>query len=179
MDIIDERYTRGKIYKIVCNETGEVYYGSTIRKYISDRIAHHRCEKKCESKHIINRNNYYYELVEVYSCNNVYELETREKWYMLNNKCINKNIPLRTYKEWYKDRTEEQKEKRKIYKKLYDEKNKEKSKKYYEDNKTLINGKAKEKMTCGICGSSVRKSDIARHRRTKFCLSKIDSKNPI
>ena len=152
MDIIDERYTRGKIYKIVCNETGEVYYGSTIRKYISDRIAHHRCEKKCESKHIINRNNYYYELVEVYSCNNVYELETRERWYIENNNCINNRIPTRTMKEWYEDNTGY-------------------NKAYYQQNKEQMKEQRKEKITCSICGSIVRKCGLKRHQRTPKCIN--------
>ena len=99
MDNIDERYKIGKIYKIVCNETGEVYFGSTIMS-LPDRIRKHRNSKKCSSKQIINRNNYYYELIEDYSCNNKYELETRERWYMENYDCINNRIPTRTHKEY-------------------------------------------------------------------------------
>ena len=34
-------YKNGKIYKIECNETGEVYYGSTTRK-LCDRMTDHR-----------------------------------------------------------------------------------------------------------------------------------------
>ena len=97
---IDERYVNGKIYKIVCNETGEVYYGST-RVILKERIRKHRYSNGCRSRQIIDRNNYYYELIEDYSCNNKYELETRELWYILNNKCINKKKPIRTIQEYY------------------------------------------------------------------------------
>jgi len=109
MDIIDERYKNGKIYKIVCNETNEVYYGSTIIK-LKYRINRHRNSNMCMSRQIINRNNYYYELIEDYSCNNKYELETRERWYIENNNCINKIIPTRTDKEYYENNKDRLKE---------------------------------------------------------------------
>ena len=160
MNVIDEKYQNGKIYKIVCNETGEVYYGSTIQKLITRMNKHKNKKKYCRSKQIINRGNYYYELVENYSCNNRKELETREKWYIENNECINKNIPLRTRKEYRQDN----KEKIKEYSKQYRESNIE---------------KIKEKITCDICGDIVGKHYIKRHQRGKKCLSKIDSKNPI
>jgi hypothetical protein len=37
-------------------------------------------------------------LVENYPCNNKYELEAKERWYIENNDSINKNIPTRTKK---------------------------------------------------------------------------------
>jgi ribosomal protein S27AE len=148
MNIIDERYVNGKIYKIVCNETNEVYYGSTILS-LKDRIIKHKCSLKCESRQIINRNNYYYELIEDYSCNNRKELETRERWYIENNKCINKIIPTRTLKE------------------------------YYQENKEKILEKKNEKIPCPRCGSITTKNHLKRHQRGQICLSKIDSKNSI
>jgi len=149
---IDERYKNGKIYKIVCNETDEVYYGSTIQT-LKERLRGHLKERYfCMSKQILDRNNYYCELVEDYSCNNVYELETREKWYILNNECINKLIPART-KEEIKDR-----------RKNYD-------KKKYENNKEIINEKRKEKTTCDICGSIVNRGGLKRHQKNKKCKS--------
>jgi hypothetical protein len=144
---IDERYANGKIYKIVCNETGEIYYGSTIQKYLSSRMNEHRCKKNCVSRQILDRNNYYYELVENYSCNNVYELRLREKWYMLNNDCINKNIPTRISKEWK------------------------------EDNKDKLIEQRRQDITCDKCGCIVKRYEIKRHQRTKKCLSKIEKLN--
>jgi hypothetical protein len=141
MDIIDERYKNGKIYKIVCNETNEVYYGSTIQE-LNKRINSHRKGKQlCLSRQIIDRNNYYYELIENYSCNNRYELNTRERWYIENNACINKVIPTRKYKEWY------------------------------EDNKEKILEKIREKQICDICGSIISNGELKRHKRNKKCLS--------
>ena len=165
MNVIDERYVNGKIYKIVCNLTGEVYYGSTIES-LKTRITKHRYDKKCMCRHIINRNNYYYELLEDYSCNNRYELTTRERFYIDNNECINKYIPTRTIKEWREDN----KEKLKVRDKIYRENNKEKIKEYYQQKKEKLN----EKIPCPICGSIVRKDGIKRHQQRQICLSKID-----
>jgi len=149
---IDERYTRGKIYKIVCNETDEVYYGSTIHTLIR-RIQQHKLDK-CMAKKILDRNNYYYELIEDYSCNNKYELETRERWYVENNDCINDRIPARTQKERY--------EINKIEKNKY-------QKKYYQQNKEIALTKQKEKITCSICGKLISRRNIKRHQRNSNC----------
>jgi hypothetical protein len=34
-------YENGKIYKIVCNETGFIYIGSIAQKYLSTRLGEH------------------------------------------------------------------------------------------------------------------------------------------
>tara|TARA_E500000318_G_scaffold105612_1_gene112691 strand:+ start:362 stop:907 length:546 start_codon:yes stop_codon:yes gene_type:complete len=173
---IDERYVNGKIYKIVCNETGKVYYGSTIKK-LKYRINNHINERTCESKQIINRNNYYYELIENYSCNNEYELKSRERWYIENNDCINKVIPIRTkeeIKEYQKKWYEDNKEKVNDRKRNWYEKNKEKILEYhkelYHKNKEKINEKMKEKILCDICGSIVSRRNLKRHQLQKKCL---------
>jgi len=159
MNVIDEKYQNGKIYKIICNLTGETYYGSTTQE-LNNRMNQHKNKKKyCRSKQIINRGNYYYEFIEDYSCNNRKELETRERWYIENNECINKSIPTRTYKEYYENNKEKLLEKQKIW---------------YEDNKEIIREKQNEKITCDICGGSISRSHLKRHQRTKKCLSKID-----
>ena len=47
---MENKYQEGKIYKIVCNITGEVYYGSTIEKYLSSRLAKHKNKKEYNSR---------------------------------------------------------------------------------------------------------------------------------
>jgi acetyl/propionyl-CoA carboxylase alpha subunit len=170
---IDERYTRGKIYKIVCKETDEVYYGSTIQE-LDERINSHKYDKTCVSRQIINRHNYYAEVLEDYSCNNRYELELRERWYMENNDCINKQIPTRTRKEYKKLYKKNNKEKIDKQNKIYREKNKEKFKDYYQQNKDKIKEQHKEPITCPICGKIIRKNGLKRHQRTKKCLAIIE-----
>ena len=40
------------------------------------------------------------ELVEIFPCETKAELRKREKFYQLNNLCVNKNVAGQTYKEW-------------------------------------------------------------------------------
>ena len=35
-------YSKGKVYKIVCNITGKIYVGSTTKEYLSQRLTLHR-----------------------------------------------------------------------------------------------------------------------------------------
>jgi len=84
-------YHNSKIYKIVCNETGEVYYGSTTQKNLASRMtAHRKDDSKLLSLIIIQRNNYGYSLVENFSCKNSEELHQKLRFYIDNNVCINK-----------------------------------------------------------------------------------------
>ena len=79
-----ERYQNSKIYKIVCQETNEVYYGSTI-KSLAHRLYQHIADSKTNSsitsKRIIMRNNYKMELVENFPCETKAELRKREGLY--------------------------------------------------------------------------------------------------
>jgi len=188
-------YSNGKIYKIECNITNDVYYGST-RKSLSDRMRQHKTTRHCTSIKIIDRGNYTCKIIEEYPCNSRLELETRERWWIENNVCINKSIPTRTAKEYQQDNKEqitqqrkqhyqdnreyllqkrkeyqqENKEQIAQYNKEYQQDNKEQlaqqRKEYYEQNKEQIAQKKKEKVTCE-CGAIVRKSDIAKHCRTQ------------
>ena len=79
-----------KIYKIVDFDNGNTYIRSTKQKYISKRITRHRhSQNTCSSKIIINNKNYFYELVEECSEDNIKE---RERFHINNTpNCINKN----------------------------------------------------------------------------------------
>mmetsp|Transcript_32664 Transcript_32664/g.38318 ORF Transcript_32664/g.38318 Transcript_32664/m.38318 type:complete len:156 (+) Transcript_32664:95-562(+) len=96
-------YKNGKIYKIVCNETNEIYIGSTTQT-LTDRLCQHVSKFKhnnpraCMSKQIIERGNYNIELIEEYSCNNKEELQIREQYHMQNVANINKQS---AYSEQY------------------------------------------------------------------------------
>lgn len=104
---IDEKYQRGKIYKLVDRTNGNIYIGSTI-KTLNQRLSHHKYVYKSEynvvtSFDIIENGNYYIELIEPYPCNNRHDLEKRERFHIENNICVNKIIPTRTSKEWRED----------------------------------------------------------------------------
>tara|TARA_R110002153_G_scaffold244073_4_gene399502 strand:- start:64 stop:621 length:558 start_codon:yes stop_codon:yes gene_type:complete len=132
---------KGYVYKIVDNTTEKVYYGSTIQQ-VSQRINDHKKKyalknTKCKSKEIIKNGNYSYYTIEEVVFENKWELRNRERWYIENNKCVNKNIPNRTQKEYYENNKEEilKNQKNSIKRKEWCENNKEKMKEWYENNK--------------------------------------------
>ena len=182
-------YQNGKIYKIVDKTNNNIYIGSTAEKYLSRRLQHHISHYKqyidgkikyMTSFEIFKNNHFEILLLETYPCNSRYELEQKERYYIENNTCVNKNIPTRTDKEY----REVNKDKKKEYDKEYRENNKtelnQKSKEYYEKNKSKINQKHKEyrennkdknkqKIICDLCGSQVRKYGLVRHKKSEKC----------
>ncbi len=160
----NNKYQEGKIYKIVCNITNEIYIGSTILElYV--RLSCHKRRKSCVSRNIINRDNYKIELIKDYPCNNLKELEEEESNYIRNNICINKQIPNRTNKEWREDNKEKLKQdKKNWYKNNYQEKKdtyNKNQREYYEKNKEEIN----KKITCE-CGAIVNRRYLTEHKKT-------------
>ena len=106
-------YQEGKIYKIVCDSTNEIYIGST-KCPLNDRLSKHKYDSKrrtdLASSQIIKRNNYHIELIENYPCNNSKELLEREQYWML--KTVNINIQSATLnkREYDKQHKRENKE---------------------------------------------------------------------
>tara|TARA_R110000782_G_C14627757_1_gene394055 strand:- start:31 stop:579 length:549 start_codon:yes stop_codon:yes gene_type:complete len=128
-------YSKLKIYTIVCYRTGKIYIGSTV-KTLKERLSLHKHRRNCTAREIINNNNNYdIVLVENYPCKNRTEAELREGIYIINNPCVNKNIPGRTLKEWCQDNKEKIKEYKKKYSQDNKEKISEKRKQYGQDNK--------------------------------------------
>lgn len=117
-------FSRGKIYKITGG--GLTYYGSTTLKYLSQRLAGHRQDKRrkldCASVQILDYPDCQITLVESYPCANVNELRARERFWIHNNECVNKYIPGRSQQEYYQDN----KQKLLGYQCEYYQKNKEK-----------------------------------------------------
>jgi hypothetical protein len=167
----ENKYQRGKIYKIVCNDTNKIYIGSTTEHYLSNRLKRHRLDyrKHLNGKHryitvyeILQNDNYVIELIELYPCNSKDELFMRERFYFDTIDCINKQKPKITI--------EEKNERVVQYKLQYKEIASIKKAQRYEQNKETINEKKKEKYTCE-CGSMVRISDRARHCKSKKHIS--------
>jgi hypothetical protein len=69
-------------------------------------------------------------------------------------------------KEYHQEYYQANKEQIKEQIKEYNQKNKEQRQEYYQKNKQKISEREKEKIECD-CGSIVRRSVIARHKRTK------------
>ena len=89
-----------KIYKLIDNTNGNIYIGITIQK-LSQRLNNHKQDYKrdyhCVSKKIIANGDYKIELIEET------DDKTRERYWIENTECINKNIPGRSRKEHYED----------------------------------------------------------------------------
>ncbi len=169
------KYQEGKIYKIVCNITNEIYIGSTYRK-LNDRLLVHKTTPTCSSREIINRGNYEILLIENYACNNRYELEQRERYYIENNVCINQVIPTRTSKEYYEvNRKKILKEKQTYYINNKQELQK-KHKIYRQNNKEAISKRKCQKILCE-CGSTVSRNHLRRHIRSKKHIEFISNNN--
>lgn len=186
-------YRNGKIYKITCDDNDLVYYGSTTRK-LNHRLANHKINYKrfldgkrhnMTSFDIVKYDSCKIELVEDYPCNDKHDLAVRERYYIENNECCNKQIPSRTRAEYMRmyRLIEGNKEKIRLQDKKCKEKNKEKNrpkklisnKKYYEKNKQKILEKQKiEKYTCD-CGSIIRKCFKTEHEKTNKHLKYINS----
>ena len=147
-------YKLGKIYKIVCNITDEIYIGSTCQPTLAHRLTKHVSDYKqflkgnktgkYKSFDIIGRGDYQILLIEAFPCNSKDEMTAREgeiiRSYKLECGCLNLQIPGRSKKEYQKQ--------------------------HREKNKDEISKKRKEKTTC-VCGSCVRRVDKAQHERSK------------
>jgi len=134
-------YQLGKIYKIVCRITGEVYVGSTCEKTLARRLVAHRsaCNRYIENQEgskfssfqIIQRGDYYIELLENYPCNNSDELRKKEREWYDKTDCINQCRPY-LFKE-------EMRVERLLYDEINKERIQEKQKQYKKEHKEHIN----------------------------------------
>ena len=122
---------KGQVYSIKSHQTTDIYVGSTIIP-LKIRFSVHKNKsktKKTSASEMFKYEDVYIELIEEIECNSLKELHSRERYYIENMNCINKNIPTRTQPE-------------------YREANKEKiqkiNKQYYIDNKEKINNQCKK-----------------------------------
>jgi hypothetical protein len=132
-------YSKGRIYKIVSENTDKVYIGSTTVQYLCKRLGNHKAEpveKGCTSKQILDYGDVKIIEIEKYPCNSKKELEERESYLIKNTEnFVNKIIPVRS--------KEELREMKKIHDKKYYENNKEKWTETRNNNKDKINEQAR------------------------------------
>ncbi len=88
---IAELFT-GFVYEIRCGYTNQVYYGST--KNFRQRIYQHKNSSNTTARNIIERGNYTAKIIETIFYKDKKELLTREKYYIQNYECVNKQIPI-------------------------------------------------------------------------------------
>lgn len=89
----------GKIYRIVCNISGEVYIGSCEKQTLGNRLSRHERQLDCASKQIIERGNYRIELIEEIICKTKEDLLWRERYWFEKIDCVNVNRPIVTKEE--------------------------------------------------------------------------------
>ena len=175
-------YSKGKIYKIVCNVTGLIYIGSTCEPTLARRLAKHTSlykiwtndnTKVCNmtSFKILENNNYDIILIEDYPCERKDQLHARERHYIETIVCVNKVIPTRSIIEYrfdHKDKIsdawkkyyEENKATLKVKRKIHRDQNIDKIKELKKERNTI-------KHTC-CCGRKYTIDHKARHEATKL-----------
>jgi len=111
-------YKNGKIYKVFSPQSEEIYIGSTTIP-LNQRFYVHKSSRSCRSKYLFeNYDDVKIALIEEYPCNNEKELTKKEGEHVKSNKCLNKNVPGRTAKEWYRDEAYYENNKEKLNKKF-------------------------------------------------------------
>ena len=192
----ENKYQRGKIYKLISNQTEDVYYGSTIEKTITNRLSRHRMDYKywLTGKHhyltsyeIVTYDDCKIILVENFPCNTKYELTAREQYYIDNNKCINKQkantgLSREEYtkqynqvnkdkineknRQYHLDHKDEDSERHRRYNQEHKQQRREKGIQYYQDHKDEIRARRSIKYICE-CGGSYISTHKTRHMQTK------------
>jgi hypothetical protein len=118
-------YLNGKIYALVSESAGLIYYGSTIQRLSQRKGEHIRDYKnhlnrngwKCSSFDVLKQEDAKIILIEEFPCSSRLELEQREGHWQLNNNCTNINRAGRNIKEYRK--TAEYREQHKLYMRKY------------------------------------------------------------
>ena len=149
-------YSEGKIYKVVCDETDYVYYGSTVQK-LSRRLQHHKSHTDSKIFNMMTKPKIY--LVEDYPCERKEQLLRQERFYIESNECINRNIPTRTVSEYYNDNKQAILLQQKEHSQSIGHKA---QKEHYQRNKERYNAKH----TCE-CGGKYTHSHKSSHLKTK------------
>jgi hypothetical protein len=150
-------YSNGKVYKIVPtvkHEEGDVYFGSTTKQYLSQRMDKHRSDFKCKntkffcaSKILFDKygvENCIIVLLELVDAKSNDELKAVEAKYIINNICVNKYIPLRTGKQYNADNADRISIRQKQYNEANADQIKIKTKEYNEANADQIRDKKKQ-----------------------------------
>ena len=156
-------YSLTKIYKIVSNQTDDIYIGSTCQKYLSKRMGTHKQDYKnyvegnkryVSSCEILKYDDAKIVLIQAYpECKNKEEQIKYEQDHIDKMNCINKN---RAY----------------VSKEQVREYMKEYNKEYYKNNVEKINNYRNEKIKCE-CGRMVTKIHMSNHRKRPIHLNNL------
>ena len=172
----------GKLYCIRSYKTDEIYIGSTMQKYISqrfgDHLKHYRKYLRGERTYIssfkiIELGDAYVELIEDCGDISVMELRKKEGEKIRDEKnCVNKYIAGRSQREYVEENIEKLKE----YKKDYYCENRDKIMKRSTEYNKKNNKKRCEKIKC-VCGVLYSKANKNKHVKTQKHMSFLNAHN--
>jgi hypothetical protein len=155
-------YANSKIYKLVSFNLPELpYYGSTTVGLSKRKGKHVSGFKKygftvggCTSRIVIDAGDYEIIWVEDFPCDNKDQLKARERYYIENHVCVNKNVPGRTkeesQKEWYQANPTYHNE-------------------YRLANAADIKARKSEQIQCTVCNCMTARGTCAQHQRSAKC----------
>ena len=187
------------IYRIKCLDASikESYIGSTVN--FKKRMSSHK--RTCHNENNKNYNQPLYKfirenggfedwtmtIIDSLTTTDKNEVEKCERNYIEQQEFrLNKQLPLRTRKEYRLDHKEynveymkqyhqDHKEELAEYKKQYAQSNREEQaeyqKQYREANREKINKRQLEKVQCERCSAFITRSAFSRHQRTKKCMN--------
>ena len=168
----NNKYLKGKIYRMVNNTDDEVYVGSTC-----ESLSRRKSKHKYRSQQHINQKVYQHLndigwdsvsiiLVEHFPCNSVEELKARERYWIEQLKpSLNTYMPLRNFKEWKEQNKDSCIEKDRQYYVQNMEKVKARVKEYRHKNIDKVKEYYKQTVKCE-CGCDVLKHYMERHKKT-------------
>ena len=169
METKENKYNRGKIYRIHDIAYTKFYYGSTVQQ-LSVRMGQHRSHYRMYQGGLLPYTTVYaifdefgvdnckVELVENYPCHSREELEKQEGYHIQLNCCVNKITNGRTQKEYKRVNADRIKK----LKKEYANKNKHKIKDYMQ---SYYNRKG-EKIRDNCAAYRERNKEVIRERKT-------------
>ena len=167
------KFDNAKIYKLIDNTNDNVYIGSCCSS-LRTRLSTHKCSyemflfKNIKSYEILKNKNYIksfdiikngdykIELLEDCDIKTKQELLARERFFIENNKCLNKNTDI-SYKQYYNDNVIKIDHYQKEYYKKKIEKKYRKAKEYRKANK--------ERFECE-CDSQYMRYNKSTHQKT-------------
>ena len=163
---MDNKYQRGKIYKLVSSQTDKIYIGSTIQTLKQRKSEHKYKYNPCRSRELTCYEDFNIILIKNYPCNSRKELQIEEGCIIKQNLdiCLNYVIAGRTNIEWRVENKDILKQKQKIYKL----ENKDKIKEYNESRRDITNEYYRnKKWYCECCKITISRNGKKRHEGRK------------
>jgi len=168
-------YANGKIYKLVNNVDDEIYVGSTCNP-LHKRKSQHKYDCKVHPNYPVYRhlNSVGFQhveiiLIEACECKDKNELKKRERhWIDTLRPSLNKQLPLRTQKEYLQDNFNHINRLKLEYRQRPDimEIGRNRARNYYINNKQHVKDYQYKLTTCE-CGKTLSKGHISRHLKSK------------